>query len=259
MKPAKVEQDSQILDYRIYVNENFEKYDYDQWLFQQLHLAPGQSVLDLGCGTGKHLFQFPEFIGTQGNVVGLDVSQESLAKCQQKIKQNNINNINVYNSDLTKIHETLAGRHSFDRILSSFAIYYTQDAPKTFQDCYQLLKKNGSLFVCGPGRNNNAAFLELVEQAGGTFSDDFLRWSDFLEKTATPLLKKIFGNVEMVTFENPIEFPSVEILFNYWKATALYDPRIEKTINTLIEDEFTKNSVFINTKVVLGLRCTKRE
>ncbi|MDP3733676.1 MAG: class I SAM-dependent methyltransferase [Nanoarchaeota archaeon] len=257
MDAVKTETNSTILDYRIYVNENFEKYDYDQWLFEQLNLTPGLSVLDLGCGTGKHLFKFPEIVGENGNIVGVDISEESLTKCRRKIEELGVSNITVYKSDLTRITETVP--HKFDRILSSFAIYYTQDEHKTFNDCYALLNKNGSLFVCGPANGTNAEFLELVRRAGGTFSNEFIQWSRFLEDTAIPLLKKIFGNLELITFENPIEFPNEEILFNYWKATPLYNPALEDAMSKIINDEFGKNGVFVNKKIVLGLRCTRYE
>ncbi len=245
---------SEALDYRIYVNENFAKYDFDEWLFKQLNLVPGLSVLDLGCGTGKHLFKISELVGDGGKVVGLDISEDSLKKCKNKIYELGVNNINVLNSDLTRIKENVNTK--FDRILSSFAIYYTENENKTFKDCYKLLNENGSLFFCGPAKDTNAEFLELIQKAGGKLSREFIKWSNFLDK-AKPILKEIFGNLEVVIFENPIEFPNQDTLFNYWKATTAYDSDIEESIKEVIKDEFKKKSVFINKKIILGLRCNK--
>lgn len=255
MKIEKKEVNSEALDYRIYVNENFAKYDFDEWLIEQLNLVPGLSVLDLGCGTGKHLFKISGLVGNVGQVVGLDISEDSLMKCKKKIGEIGVNNIKVHKSDLTTIKESVNTK--FDRILSSFAIYYTKDENKTFKDCYEILNENGFLFFCGPARGNNAAFLELIERAGGKFSKEFIKWSNFLESKAVPVLKKIFGNMAVMTFENPIEFPDADTLFNYWKATAMYDQNIEKSIKKTIKDEFKKSDVFINKKIVIGLRCKK--
>lgn len=254
----KNEINSKALDSRIYVNENFAKFDFDDWLLKQLDLVSGLSVLDLGCGTGKHLFKISKLITNSGKVVGLDISKESLKKCRNKINEFAATNIELCHSDLINIKENIITKFpKYDRILSSFAIYYTKDEDKTFKDCYDLLNNNGFLFFCGPAKGNNSEFLQLIEEAGGTFSKEFIKWSNFIEDKAFHLLKRIFGNVEVVTFENPIEFPDEDILFNYWKATELYDPKIENSLRGVIRDEFKKNGKFVNKKVILGLRCRK--
>jgi len=214
-------------------------------------LESSHSVLDVGCGTGKHLFQIAKMVE---KVVGLDISDESLAKCNQKITDENLSHVTVHKCDLAEIKETVSD--SFDRILSSFAIYYTEDKEKTFGDCFSLLKEGGLLLVCGPGLETNAEFRDLVKKAGGDFSEDFMKWSHFLENEAKPLLEKLFGNVEVVVFENPIEFPDEDTLFKYWQATSLYDAAIEEEMKKVIAEAF-KEGKFINKKIIYGLKCRK--
>ena len=255
MENERKETESESLDYRIYVNENFAKFDFDKWLFEQLNLDKKLSVLDLGCGTGKHLFKISEQVGSAGKVVGVDISEDSLKKVQGKIDERKDNNIELHKSDLTRVAEN--ARMKFDRILSSFAIYYTENEEKTFNDCYNLLKDGGILFFCGPGTGNNREFLSLVEKAGGSFSKEFLKWSAFLEEVALPSLKRRFGSVESVIFENPIEFPDETTLFEYWKSTSTYNQNIEKSMKAVIKDAFRGSDVFVNRKVIFGIRCKK--
>lgn len=252
----KIEIDSGALDYRIYVHENFSKSDFDGWVLKNLNLSTGMSVLDVGCGTGKHLFDISDTVGSAGSVVGADISDESLKKCADKIKERNAANISLVKADLTEISEKVF-TGPFDRVLSSFAIYYTKEPRKTFRDLHAQLKPGGRLFICGPTAKNNMEFLDLVKQAGGSFSEDFLRWSYFLEHDAVPMLKKEFGNVEVQYFNNPIEFPDADVLLKYWKATPLYKESLENKMNELTAEIFKNSATFTSNKVIIGITCNK--
>lgn len=50
-----------------------------------LRLQPGESVLDVGCGTGLSLPRLVEAVGPGGRVVGLDQSPEMLAQARARV------------------------------------------------------------------------------------------------------------------------------------------------------------------------------
>ena len=248
--------DSEALDYRIYVNENFSQKDFDAWVLEELDVVNGGSVLDIGCGSGKHLFKIAEK-NISGEVFGTDISLESLNKCKDKIKKDNLKNVFVKKADHTELKEKLGDR-MFGRVLSSFAIYYTKNPRKTFKDIHDMMSRSGVLFVCGPHSSNNQGFLELVQNAGISATEDFVKWTDFLEKKAKPLMKETFGNVQEVVFENPIVFPDAETLVKYWRATPLYLEEAEGRIERLAREYFKKRGGFVTKKVVSGLKSVKR-
>lgn len=252
----KIETNSKSLDYRIYVHDHFSKSNFDLWVIDNLHLGKKMKVLDVGCGTGKHLFDISKKIGARGIVVGSDISKPSLDKCREKISGDKTKNISMLQVDLTEMLEKLSPL-KFDRILSSFAIYYTKNPEKTFKDLYELLENKGILFICGPTKKNNLEFLELVKKAGGDFSADFLRWSKFLENTARKILEKLFPKIKIEYFNNPVEFPNKDVLFKYWQATPLYNKNIEDRMRELIEKEFAKKKTFVSNKVIMGIKCQK--
>ena len=47
---------------------------------QALRLKPGETVLDIACGTGPTLPLLAELVGPNGNVVGVEMSPEMVAQ-----------------------------------------------------------------------------------------------------------------------------------------------------------------------------------
>lgn len=53
---------------------------------ERLALKPGDTVIDLGCGTGLSLRLLAEAVGPEGRVVGVDASPDMLARARQRIE-----------------------------------------------------------------------------------------------------------------------------------------------------------------------------
>ncbi|MAF35943.1 hypothetical protein CL622_02390 [archaeon] len=251
----KIQTDSTALDYRIYVHDNFAEKDIDPWVLDHLSVKPGMSVLDIGCGSGKHLFKLSSLV-ENGTVIGTDISDVSLAKCQERIDKESHKNITIQNIDLTQLQENLSDK-KFDRILASFSIYYTKNPEKTFNDIFNLLKPGGILFVCGPTAINNKAYLDVAQEAGMTFSQEFVECSKFLNDKAKDLLNNLFGNVDVSMFENRISFPTESTVMKYWSSTPLYDKSLESNMEKSVNKAFEKTRPFVTTKVVIGLKSIK--
>ena len=52
---------------------------------RRLELSPGDTVVDLGCGTGINLPRLAEAVGPRGRVVGVDVSSGMLAEARRRV------------------------------------------------------------------------------------------------------------------------------------------------------------------------------
>lgn len=62
---------------------------------RQLQLAPGDSVLDVGCGTGLSFGPLEHCIGRRGHITGVDPSPEMLEQARDRVARNHWANIEL--------------------------------------------------------------------------------------------------------------------------------------------------------------------
>lgn len=83
-----------------------------------LHLQPGQTVLDIACGTGRNFLLILERIGAGGRLVGVDYTSAMLARAQIRVDREGWENVELIQSDAARID---LGR-KFDAALCTLAI-----------------------------------------------------------------------------------------------------------------------------------------
>src|SRR5690348_11207281 len=66
---------------------------------QALGLRPGDSVIDIACGTGLNFPLIEEVIGSAGAIVGVDLTDAMLAHAQERIDINGWSNISLVLAD----------------------------------------------------------------------------------------------------------------------------------------------------------------
>ena len=62
---------------------------------RHLRLAPGQTVLDTGCGTGLSFELLQEGIGPEGRLIGVELSPDMLARARSKIARRGWRNVTL--------------------------------------------------------------------------------------------------------------------------------------------------------------------
>ncbi len=66
---------------------------------RRLDLQPGESVLDIGCGTGLSFDMIQEGIGPEGRLIGVDLSADMLEIARDKVDQNGWTNVTLIEGD----------------------------------------------------------------------------------------------------------------------------------------------------------------
>lgn len=103
---------------------------------------PGESVVDLGSGSGMDSFVAALKVGPAGRVVGVDMTDEQLTKAEQLRKAAGIGHVEYRKG---YIQRTGLPDASFDLVISNGVINLAPDKSEVFREAARLLKPGGRL------------------------------------------------------------------------------------------------------------------
>lgn len=148
---------------------------YRKRAIESLALNHGDTVVDLGCGTGLNFSLLQGQVGPSGRIIGVDLTDAMLGRAKARIAANGWSNVELVKSDAAVYDFPSA----VDGILSTFALTLVPD--------YDEVVQNGSLAL-RPGKR----FVIL----------DFKRPSGWFMNKAAPLFAMLLtgpfgGTIEM--------------------------------------------------------------
>ena len=97
-----------------YVEKRVQKVN--DMLLARSAVAPGEKVLEAGCGTGAATVPLAEAVGDTGEVVGIDISEPMLVAARERISHSGLRNITLLRAD-AQVHAFEPDR--FDLIAST--------------------------------------------------------------------------------------------------------------------------------------------
>lgn len=104
--------------------------------------APGERVLDVGCGCGATTVAFAEKVGASGQVLGIDISGPMLERARQRAPQG----VEFQLADAT-VHPFAPA--SFDLLASRFGVMFFADPTVSFVNLRKAMKPGGRMaFAC---------------------------------------------------------------------------------------------------------------
>ena len=105
-----------------------------------LHLQAGQTVLDIGCGTGRNFPLILEKIGLTGKLIGVDYTPDMLARARERVEREGWKNVELVREDAASIN---LGR-KFDTALSTLAIRSSRIIGAHWTACWLTLNLAGT-------------------------------------------------------------------------------------------------------------------
>ena len=141
---------------------------YRRAAIEALHVRPGDTVLDTGCGTGRNLPLLARAVGGEGRVVGLDVSSGALDRARQRTR--GLHQIEFVHADALS-----AGLGAPDRVLATFSLSMMPEPEAVVERAVGALAPRGRISVLDfriprswPGLVQTAAF-RLAAPLGETW------------------------------------------------------------------------------------------
>lgn len=109
---------------------------------EALAAAPGDNVLDVGCGPGFYCLELAEEVGAEGRVVGIDSAAPMLALAAHRCRGHE--NVSFREADVLSlpVHDS-----SFDRALCVQVLEYVEDATSALAEMYRALRPGGRVVI----------------------------------------------------------------------------------------------------------------
>lgn len=145
---------------------------------QYANLQPGQTVLDLGSGAGNDAFIASKEVGSNGKVIGIDMTEQMIAKANENKAKLAIDNVEFV---LGEIEAMPLADESIDVIVSNCVLNLVPDKTKAFSEMYRTLISGGHFCVSDiviqgnmPEAVKNEATLYAGCVSGAVLIDEYL-------------------------------------------------------------------------------------
>ncbi len=113
-------------------------------------LLKGCKILDLGSGSGRDVYALAQLVGKEGEIVGVDMTEEQLAIAEQYRSHHaevfGFDNVKFMKGYLEKLDELDLEPNSFDVIVSNCVINLSTDKDAVIKSVFNLLKPGGEFY-----------------------------------------------------------------------------------------------------------------
>lgn len=127
----------------LYYLIGFREWAYRKRAVAALNLGPGDTVIEIGCGTGLNFTLLQQAVGPTGRIIGVDLTDAMLEQACERVAEQGWKNVELIQSDATQFSFPSA----VGGILSTFALSLVPEPDRVIQNGTTALKPGKCLVV----------------------------------------------------------------------------------------------------------------
>lgn len=161
-------------------------------VIERMNCKPGETVLEVGVGTGLSLSLYPK----HAQVTGIDVSAEMLQKARLRKRRENLKHVELFEMDAENM---TFPDHSFDKVVAMYVASVVPNPKQLVAEIQRVCKPQGEIFIINHFHSVNPVirrFEKLIAPLSNTvgFRPD-LNLDDFVRETELEVEEKIRVNL----------------------------------------------------------------
>ncbi len=178
-------------------------------MVEQTPIKAGAKVLDVATGRGAVLGPLIEKVGTQGQIIAIDLSDEMVRLAQAEVAEKKLENVQILKMDAEQLDFAEA---SFEAVLCGFGLSFLPQISQALAEFHRVLKPGGVMAASIWGEQDSRwdwfveAGLRPAPQPGGKQKMHEGK-TDWLEET---LAQAKFENIRVIAEEVDLTFASPE-------------------------------------------------
>ena len=109
------------------------------------NIQKGETVVDLGSGAGIDCFLAADYVGEEGNVIGIDMTPDMLKRARENASRRGTTKQVQFR--LGEIEHLPVADNTVDVVISNCVINLSHDKPQVFREIYRILKQGGRVAI----------------------------------------------------------------------------------------------------------------
>ena len=127
-------------------------------LMRRAALQPGETVVDVACGSGQITFRAADAVGAEGHVLGLDISAKMVAEAEAERIERGAGNVAFRRADAEELGCEDA---TFDAAVCSLGLMYVPLPAVALAEMHRCLVPSGRVAVSVWGERRNCGWAEI--------------------------------------------------------------------------------------------------
>jgi len=124
-------------------------------------LEPGESIVEIACGTGMITLPAAAAVGRNGRVVATDISARMVEDTARRAREQGHRQVEVLRCDAESLSEALAGREPFDAAVCSLGLMYVPEPAEAIAEMARALRPGGRAVVAVWGERRNCGWASI--------------------------------------------------------------------------------------------------
>lgn len=217
------------------------------WLFEQCHIQPGNTILEIGCGDASLWRENRERLPENIKIILSDLSDGMMRDVKRSIGKKD----ERFRFDVMDAHQIHMPDASVDLLIANHVLFYCEDLQQVFREIKRVLKSDG-IFICSTYSGSHMKEIsELVKE----FDDRIVLSADrlyerFGKENGKELLQREFKDIVWVQYKDHLSVTDADALLAYILSC-------HGNQNRYIVDRYRDFRAFVKKKTEKGFYITK--